>query len=166
MLCTIFFLMKLSIAIMFQLRSFPLLRRGLGRGAAWGIEALSVSHKATACGWCGLQFVPWKEHGLQIRASRWWLCGCRAESPTRRGTPKSPPSPPSLGHEVNASRGCKKFWVLCRMKVEEWVFVYSYLLIVSLVCNRMGCHFTPVGILLLVWYVFVSKFNLLRLVVV
>ena len=41
---------------------------------AWGIEALSVSHKATTCGWCG----------LQIRASRrWWLCGCRAESPTR-----------------------------------------------------------------------------------
>ena len=61
-------------------------------GAAWGIEALSVSRKATACGWCGFAIrAPEREHVLQIRASRWWLCGCRAESPTRvfpRGTPK------------------------------------------------------------------------------
>ena len=66
--CIIFLIMKLNIAIMLHQRSFPLLRRGLGRGAAWGIEALSVSHKATTCGWRGLQCVPRK--GAQIANPR------------------------------------------------------------------------------------------------
>ena len=92
---------------------------GSGR-TAWGIEALSVSHKATTYSWCGLQFVPWKEHRLQIRASRWWLCGCRAESPTRKGhaQKESPPAlpPKSWGKPHGGVRG-SEFWA-CLMRYE------------------------------------------------
>ena len=49
--------------------SMKLLQPTAGSGsAAWGIEALSVSHKDTACGWCGLQCVPRK--GARIATPR------------------------------------------------------------------------------------------------